>query len=203
MRNRIVIVFILVVVVVAGFMPGLGFSAIEKVLMVIPNNNFRDEEFDVTYKTLIREGYNVTVVSTMLNTAIGMLGMKVDPDVLLAAVKSKDYDAIVFIGGTGTQDLWNDLNAQQLAKDMNRDGKLVAAISIAPVILAKAGVLKGKKATVSQPVSHILDFDGANYTCKSVEVDKNIITADGPSSAQEFADAIVTKLNEDTTYGTK
>lgn len=168
----------------------------KKILMVIANQGFRDEEFKIPFDALKKEGYDVVIASSMLSTAQGMLGMKVEPDVLLVAVKPDDYSAVIFIGGTGARAFWDDVSAQYLAKRMYDEGKLVAAICIAPVILANAGILEGKKATVWQSESHRLQFKGANYTGKSVQVDGNIITADGPSSSGEFAKVVIEKMAE-------
>jgi len=72
-------------------------------------------------------------------------------------------------------------------------------LCILPVILAKAGVLKGKKATVWSSLMdrvpvRILEENDAIYQEKSVVVDGKIITANGPAAAEEFAKAIVEVL---------
>ncbi|PIR71487.1 MAG: hypothetical protein COU43_02395, partial [Candidatus Nealsonbacteria bacterium CG10_big_fil_rev_8_21_14_0_10_37_25] len=77
--------------------------------------------------------------------------------------------------------------------------KVLASICISPVILAKAGVLKGKKATVwSSPMDkvpvRILEENEAIYQDKSVVADGKIVTANGPAAAEKFAKAIITAL---------
>jgi len=168
----------------------------KKVLMIVASNGFRDEEFKVPLDMLTSKGYEVVVASSSLGTAKGMLGMSVEVDISVTAARPSDYEAIIFVGGVGAQAFWDDVNAQELAKSMNRDDKLVAAICIAPVTLANAGILEGKNATVWKSESHRLESKGVNYTGKSVEVDGNIITGDGPSSAEEFAQEVIKKLEE-------
>ena len=168
----------------------------DKILIVIAKNNFRDEEFKIPYDALVKAGYDVVIGSSMLNTANGVLGTSIDPDILLVVARPEEYKAVIFIGGSGAQEYFNDKNAHRIAKEMYSDGKLVAAICVAPVILANAGILEGKKATVQKSESHNLEFKGASYTGRSVQVDGNIITADGPMSAQEFTDEIIRKLEE-------
>ena len=168
----------------------------KKVLLVVASKDFRDEEFQYPYEALRDEGFGVVIASSVLGSATGMLGMSIDIHMLLTSASAQDYDAIIFIGGLGAQEFWDDVTAHTLVRDMHREEKLVSAICIAPVILANAGILDGKKATVWRSESHKLEFEGATYTGKSVEVDGNIITADGPSSAQEFAEKIVNKLKE-------
>lgn len=178
----------------------------KKVLMVIAAGDFRDEEFKIPFESLKKEGYQVVVASTILGPVSGMLGETVTPDILLETARPSDYDAVIFVGGIGAQSLWNDVNAKELAKSMYKDGKIVTAICLAPVILANAGILQGKKATVWMSEGNRLALKGATYTGKPVEIDDNIITADGPSNAGKFADAVIRKLGESNkaqTYGTK
>jgi len=78
-------------------------------------------------------------------------------------------------------------------------GKVLAAICIAPGILAAAGVLNNKKVTVwssamDKSFIRILEKSGAKYLDKSVVSDGKIITASGPDAAQEFAQAIIDRL---------
>ena len=73
----------------------------KKILMVIAKNKFRDEEYQEPRQVLEREGAILTVASSSRDISVGMLGLKVKPDVLLNDVKEADYDGIVFIGGGG------------------------------------------------------------------------------------------------------
>lgn len=197
MRNKLFLSFVLVLLILQISNLTMDCKADSKrVLMVVASKDFRDEEFRYPFEALINEGFEVVIASTVLGSATGMLGMSIDIHMLLTAARSQDYDAVIFVGGLGAQEFWDDVAAHKLAQDMHREGKLVSAICIAPVILANAGVLNGKKATVWRSESHRLEFQGARYTGKSVEVDGNIITADGPSSAQEFSEKIVSKLKE-------
>ena len=72
--------------------------------------------------------------------------------------------------------------------------KIIAAICIAPVTLANAGILNGKKATVFPSGKNDLIRNGAKYTGDSVTVDGNIITANGPMAAEAFGKKIVEML---------
>jgi protease I len=171
----------------------------KKILMIIASNNFRDEEYNEPRSILEKNNAKITVASTTLNEAKGMLGLKVKPDILLDNVNVDDYDAIVFVGGSGATEYWENNKAHEIAKDAYNKKKVLAAICIAPITLAKAGLLKGKNATVySSEVENIKNL-GANYTGKytgkPVEADDLIITANGPASAKEFGEKIVELLN--------
>jgi len=166
----------------------------KEVLMIIAERNFRDEELLEPKGILEKEGAKVTVASTSLNVAIGMLGARVTPDILLKKVKVDDYDAIIFVGGGGASQYWNDSLAHQIAQEAVNKGKILCAICIAPVTLANAGVLSEKKATVWPSEKEKIEAKGVIYTGKAVQVDGKIITANGPQSAKKFAREIVKAL---------
>jgi protease I len=121
----------------------------KKVLMIIPHTQFRDEEFFEPRSILEREGAAVVVGSTSKRTCFGMKGGIVEASVAIAEAKADDYAALVLCGGSSVPDLfWNDKKLHELTAAMAAQGKVVAAISLATVVLAKAKLLEGKQATV-------------------------------------------------------
>lgn len=162
--------------------------------MIIAPRNFRDEELFHTKEELEASGNSVTIASTTTDTATGMLGGTAKPDITINDVNVDDYDAVVFVGGTGSSIYFNDLKAHEIARTANGKGKLVCAICIAPSTLANAGLLRGKRATSYSSEESNLRSKGANYTGNPVEKDGNTITADGPSSAREFGRMIAKSL---------
>ena len=162
--------------------------------MIIAPENFRDEELLHTREELERAGAKVTLASTK-TAAKGLLGARVAPDIKLDQVSLDDYDAVVFVGGPGASIYFDDKRALSISSEALGKGKKICAICIAPTILANAGVLKGKRATVwnGEYVKKI-ESKGATYTGKPVEVDGNIITANGPGAAREFGRAIAKEL---------
>lgn len=166
----------------------------KKVLMIIASKNFRDEELLKPKEIFEKNGFKVIIASSSLNTATGMLGAKVNPQILIDKVNVKDYDAIVFVGGVGATEYFTNQVALRIAQESVKQGKLLAAICIAPRILAEAEVLKGKKATVWKTEAEALKSKGAVYTGKDVQIDGKIVTASGPHAAEEFAISIVSLL---------
>lgn len=118
--------------------------------------------------------------------AKGMFGGTVKPDTTLEDVDVSRFDALVFVGGSGAKIYFDDPTAHRLAREAYENGRVVAAICIAPSTLANAGLLGGKKATCFPSESQNLREKGAVYTGKPVEQDGRIVTADGPGSAREF-----------------
>lgn len=78
-----------------------------------------------------------------------------------------------------------------LIKKKKKKGKIIGAICLAPSILARAGILKGKIATVFPSEANTLKNYSAICTRASVEQDGLIITADGPGSARKFGELLV------------
>ncbi len=166
----------------------------KKVVMIIAQDHFRDEELLDPKEIFEKNGIEVKIASTTLDYALGTLGAKVKPDILLGDINVKDFAAIVFVGGAGASQYCDDAVAWKLAQEAINTSRILAAICIAPVTLAKAGVLKGKRATVWSSEAGQLKAGGANYTGSAVERDGNIITASGPTAARVFAEEIVNAI---------
>lgn len=164
------------------------------VALIIAERTFRDEEYQVPKEILEKEGFKVLTASTSLEQAVGKLGMTVKPDILVKDLIDRDLAALIFIGGGGSSQYFNDVTAHELAVHFYSQGKVVGAICIAPVILANAGVLKGKKATVFPDGRPDLETKGAVYTGNQVEVDGNLITGCGPEAAQVFGEKLAAML---------
>ncbi|MFB6076087.1 MAG: DJ-1/PfpI family protein [Candidatus Aenigmatarchaeota archaeon] len=168
----------------------------KSVLMVIAPEDFRDEELQEPKDILTEYGAKVTVASKETDSATGMLGATVMVDKHLAEVDPKDYDAVIFVGGTGASVYFKDVVAKNLAKDAYQEGKIVGAICIAPSILANAGLLEDKIATSYSSQEGNLRDKGANYTGAGVEVDGKIVTGKGPKVASDFGQKVAEVLSK-------
>ena len=166
----------------------------KKVLMVIASSQFRDEEYQKPRGILEQAGVSVTVASSSLSEATGMLGLKVTADILLKDAKMEEYDAVVFVGGMGATEYWDNPVAHALAKKAYSSGKLTTAICLAPMTLANAGLLKGKKATIWKDAVGDFKTKGVVYTGSPVEKDGTLITGSGPDAAEEFGKALLEGL---------
>ncbi|MCX6992353.1 MAG: DJ-1/PfpI family protein [Kiritimatiellaeota bacterium] len=166
----------------------------KKVLIVIAATDFRDEEYFEPYSRLRQCGATVTVASSGKGQAVSVFGKTVATDRQIAECKAEDYDAIVFIGGPGAAEFFTNATAHALARAAAEQGKVLAAICIAPVTLANAGVLKGKKATVFPSLQSQLAAQGALVVNQDIVQDGKLLTASGPKAAREFASALVKML---------
>lgn len=171
-------------------------SSVKSVLIVIGPQDFRDEEFKEPYDLLTNSGIKVVIASTDTSPAKGMLGTVVKPQMILSQVHPDSFKALIIVGGTGCRVLWDDTLLHKIVQHFEQEQKTIAAICIAPVVLARAGVLKYKKATVYPGVGDEIKPHCAEYTAKDVEISANIITAAGPQAAKEFAKAILEAISK-------
>jgi len=183
-----------------SFISGLLFTmkayCQDKVLMIVPKQDFRDEELFVSKEIIEDAGYEVDIASSSTGYCFGMLGHNVEAAKSLDGIRVADYKAIVFIGGAGAKEYWYDNRALSIAQDAIKEEVVLAAICIAPVTLANAGVLEGRDATVSALFKDKIIAKGAIYSGSGIEVDANIITASGPSSSEGFGYKIVELLKD-------
>ena len=165
-----------------------------KILIVIAPEKFRDEEYSVPAAALQKAGIGYDVASKKRGVCTGMLGTKVNAPLSFEDVEPKTYDGILIVGGGGAQEhLWDDEILGEMVKYFHASAKVVGAICLAPVVLARAGILKGKKATYfNSPVSfREMRAGGAVLVDKAVVTDNRIVTANGPEAAAEFADTFI------------
>jgi len=171
----------------------------EKAVMIIAFRDFRDVEYFLPKEILEKEGIEVKTASNKKGIAIGADGGEAEVDLLVSEISVSDFDAIIFVGGPGCLEALDNQESYRVAQEAISQNKILASICISPVILAKAGVLNGRKATVwSSPFDKgpikILKANGAIYEEKPVVIDGKIITANGPAAAEDFGKAILKTL---------
>ena len=171
-----------------------------KVAIIIAFKDFKDEEYFTPREILEIGRAEIKVVSDELGIASGVDGGEVKVDAKLADLDVSDFDAVVFIGGPGALSHLDNQDSYKIIKDAASQNKVLAAICISPVILAKAGVLQSKKATVwtsslDKNPKKILEENKAEYQDKNVVVDNSIITANGPEATKEFGEEIIKILS--------
>jgi protease I len=168
-----------------------------KVLIVIAPEKFRDEEYAIPAAALQNAGIGYDVASTRRGVCTGMLGAKVNATRSFEEVDPESYDGILIVGGGGAQaHLWDDEILGGIVRFFATSAKVIGAICLAPVVLARAGILKGRKATYfNSPVSfREMKAGGAILVDKPVVKDGRILTADGPAASAEFADTFIRML---------
>jgi 4-methyl-5(b-hydroxyethyl)-thiazole monophosphate biosynthesis len=106
------------------------------------------------------------------------------------------FEALILPGGKpGTRNLGESAELREWIRQAFGQGKLCAAICSAPTVLAKAGILKGRRATCHPSSQDLLE--GALYLEEPVVRDGNLITSRGVGTAIPFALEVVRYLKGD------
>lgn len=124
-------------------------------------------------------------------------GYPVVADKSLADVSAADFDAVVVPGGWAPDTLRQDKRVLGLVREMDRSGKIVAAICHAGWVLCSADILRGRKVTCFPAIKDDMIHAGAAYVDEEVVVDRNLITSrvpnDLPAFCREIAKALATR----------
>ena len=157
-------------------------------------NGYEEVEALMTVDLLKRAGVDIRLVSINDEmTVTGSHGISVVMDTKLSHIQLKEEYAIITPGGMpGTMNLGVDVAVTGALKQMNRDGKIVAAICAAPSVLGKCGILEGKRATCYPGFEDKLI--GAEVVEEPVVVDGNVITSRGLGTSMEFGFQLIRKL---------
>lgn len=171
--------------------------ALHKIALIVASQGYQPVEYSVPKHIIEAAGISVVTVSDHEGTAIAKDNSSTTVDMAIDQMNIADYDGIVIVGGPGAMD---HLNTQQMHDIINaaiKSRKVVGAICVSTRILAKAGILDGKRATGwngDDLLEGIYKECGAKFTPKDVVVDSQIITATGPKAAQEFGEEILKLL---------
>ncbi|MDI6885824.1 MAG: DJ-1/PfpI family protein [archaeon] len=143
--------------------------------------------------TLRRAGVEVTIAGLQAGAIEGAHGIKVVPDTTIGEIEIEKFDSVILPGGNpGYVNLGKDQRVLDAVKTAFEVGKIVAAICAAPSVLAKVGILKGKRATIYPGMGTALT--GAKHINERVVMDGKLVTSQGPGTALEFAITLVELL---------
>jgi protease I len=152
-------------------------------------------------KNLLEQaGFTVVTASDALGTAQATDHSTTSVDLLIQDATVTNYDGIFFIGGSGALEHLDNQASYTLITKAIQAKKVVGAICIATRILAHSGILKDKQATGwngDNELGAIYQEHRIHYVPKDVVVDGRIITATGPNAAREYAELVITLLQED------
>ncbi|MCM1355389.1 MAG: DJ-1/PfpI family protein [Staphylococcus sp.] len=159
-------------------------------------DGFEETEALATVDLLRRAGIDVDTVSINETLAVkGAHNIEVAADILLADCPDKAHIFIAPGGMPGASNLAANTRVCQLFTDQHAAGGRVAAICAAPaVLLAPLGILDGYDSTCYPGFEEALTAGGSHHKNQRVVVDRNVITANGPSSAIPFALSIIEAL---------
>jgi cyclohexyl-isocyanide hydratase len=122
------------------------------------------------------------------------LGLAILPTVTLAKARP-DYDILFIPGGTaGTMAVMRDKITIAWVKACAAKAKYITSVCTGSMILGKAGLLKGRRATSHWAAHDALSDFGAIPVQARVVTDGNVITGAGVSAGMDLGIAIVAAL---------
>ncbi len=165
-----------------------------KKIIVVLADGFEEIEALGAVDILRRLQFDVVTASLSGKKQVaGAHRITVDADCAFADCVQKDFDAILLPGGMpGAENLRQSAALRDFLQTMARQGKIVAAICAAPMVLANAGLLNGKRFTMYPGFEAFLN--GLTYTCRAAERDGNIVTGRGPGALFDFCREIAAAL---------
>lgn len=117
------------------------------------------------------------------------------PDMDLDSALAHEYDMVVLPGGLpGSDHLMRDPRIIQLLQLTAKKGRFTAAVCAAPKVLAKAGLLAGKRATAYPGVLEELKLTDTTLENTPVVRDGKVITSRGPGTAMDFSLTLIELL---------
>lgn len=153
------------------------------------------QEMEVWYPLFRFQEAGATVVTAGAKageTYTSKLGYPVKSQVSYDDLKVADFDGVVAPGGYAPDHIRRHPKANQFVHDMDKAGKLVAAICHGPWVLCSAGgMLKGRKATSFFAIKDDVVNAGAQWSDAEVVVDRNLVTSRKPEDLPAFCRACI------------
>ena len=168
----------------------------KKVLCIIYPNFSLYEVVCLTSTLALSFGIEIDYVGSDRGIITSEDGLACQPTRTLDEVVIEDYSCVILPGMINIAPALHDEKLISFLRSLNQQEILIAAISSAPILLAKAGLLKDTKFTggIWQNFFDYFEFlPRENFKAKAVLQDKNIITAVG-FAHQEFARKVLLSL---------
>ncbi|MBN2442530.1 MAG: DJ-1/PfpI family protein [Spirochaetales bacterium] len=159
-------------------------------IVLLLADGFEEVEAVTPADFLNRAGVDVLLTGVTGSLVTGAHGIAIKAEYTLDTLPG-DLDGVIIPGGMpGSENVAQSDKAVTLIKKLFGKGKLIGAICAAPgVVLEKAGVLAGKRATCYPGFEK--RFTNTVFSEERVVVDGNVVTSRAPGTAAEFALTLV------------
>ena len=168
-----------------------------KLLFIIANAGFQDEEFWIPYRVLSEQRHHCEFASWKGGKCRGSFGTTIEKSLTFEEVQAYEYAMLIFVGWSGA---YKEYFQNEKYLNLARKAKAIAAICIAPTLLSDSGLLKGKQATGWDDgfwtQIKYLQQNGAIFKDEEVVQDWHLLTANGPAAATKFARTIADYLEK-------
>jgi len=110
-------------------------------------------------------------------------------------ISTEDYDGVIAPGGFAPDFIRRHPAATNFVHEMDKAGKLVAAICHGPWVLCSSRMLNGRKATSFFAIKDDVIHAGADWVDAEVVVDRNLVTSRKPDDLPAFCMACIDVLS--------
>lgn len=133
----------------------------------------------------------ITVGATAGETYKSKLGYPVKADIAYKDARASDFHGVIIPGGFAPDHIRRHPEAIEFVGEIDRAGKLVAAICHGPWVLCSTGTLKGRKATCFYSIKDDVINAGGIYEDSEVTVDGHVVTSRKPDDLPAFCKASI------------
>ncbi|SMD31287.1 DJ-1/PfpI family protein [Picrophilus oshimae] len=162
------------------------------------------------YQRLKEEGYEVHIAAPEkkkiqlvvhdfedgFDTYTEKPGYKIDVDLAFRDVRPEEYIALVIPGGRAPEYIRNDPDFKRIVKYFFEKNEPVAELCHAPLGLAAAGVLNGRKTAAYPALAPDVTIAGGEFVDGAAVIDGNIVSARAWPDHPEWMRAFIKMLRE-------
>ncbi len=166
-----------------------------KHVLILAGHDYEDLELQYPRYRLIEAGAGVTLAGADRGvTYKGKHGYPVVSDGAIAEMEASDFAGVVLPGGWMPDKLRREPKVQQLVRDFDKAGKLVAAICHGGWIAISAGVYRGVKVTGSPGIKDDCVNAGAIWSDAACVIDRHHVTSRKPDDLPAFMKGVLSVL---------
>lgn len=165
------------------------------ILLILPAQDFNEQEYLTISNALLKADKKIFIASDSNSLCVGLNGLKVKNDMKFYNIHERNFGGVIFIGGRGIKNYWNDTLLFSIAQKFNKSNKLIGAICSAPIILARAKIIT-ERATCYPDDKNELEREGIEFKNEPVVINNNIITGRDPSASPEFIRTFLYELSK-------
>lgn len=164
----------------------------EKRIAVLVDNHYQEMEVWYPLYRFREAGAKVVPAGAKAGeTYASKIGYPIVSEKSFDDLRAADFDGVVIPGGYAPDVIRRYPKALEFVREMDAQGKLVAAICHAGWVLCSAGILQGRRATCFFAIKDDLVNAGAKYEDAEVVVDGNLVTSRKPDDLPAFCRAAI------------
>lgn len=162
---------------------------------VLATDGFEQVELTEPVSALKKMGAEVEIISLEEGKIQGVNGLskgkKVSVDKAIDSASADDYDALLLPGGLKNPDaLRQDERVREFVREMETEGKPIAAICHAAWILISAGVIAGRRLTSWPGIQDDVRNAGAHWIDSALVRDNNWVSSRDPQDLPYFIEGM-------------